>query len=160
MFNLFVSGKYVVLNLFLSCPDPTVVRLVEAAGGGAEMAAARLLQRGGGGGDHVAAAARWQPQQQEAAAAIGLEEAAPADSPGSWRGVGSGYGVADAVDISDDDSDNTATTEEFEDAGEGSDGSLDSFKVTLADLGVEEPPEPRRVQPALSFCVTDGRVLC
>ena len=118
------------------------------------MAAARLLQRGGGGVGGVGGG------DYAVAAPIALEEAAVADSPGSWRFGGGGYGVVDAVDVSNDDSDDTATTEELEDAGEGSDGSQDSFKVTLADLGVEGPPEPRRVQPALSFTVTDGRVLC
>ena len=156
--------------LFL--PDPRLVRLVEVAGRGAEAAAQQLLRPSGDGGGHAHGVLRLQnldgtwaaaaPQggggggNHAVAAPIVLEEAAAADSPGSWRFGGGGYGVADAADVSNDDSDGTATTEEFEDAGEGSDDSLDSFKVTLADLGVEESPEPRHASPALSFTVTDG----
>ena len=131
---------------------------MEVAGNSAEAAGQQLLWPHG---DGVHAHGVLRVQQigggGDEAAPIALEEATPADSPGSWRfGGGGGYGVADAADVTNDDSDDTATTEElFEDAGEGSDVSLDSFKVTLADLGVEEPSESRR-QPAMAWTVSDG----
>ena len=128
------------------------------------MAGQQLLQRGGvggaGDGEHVHSVLRLERIGGASPAPVrgpDLEEAVAADSPGSWRTGGGVYGVADAADVSV--SDVASSDEDFQDAGEGSGGSLDSLKVTMADLVVEEPSELRR-QPAHSWTVSDGRVLC